>query len=482
MSGPSLATLNDELTQLTEERDALRQRHAGEVMPGEARDRDAWIVNRVSEIRVLVEAEKQRQRDAAMADTADWMSRPAGQIQHQVNADDAGRKAIISAGWDIRGGMVYRETARGEMAYLPESVLFGPMPTDDPVAAEHFKTQRATFQPEYRAAWTKWLTGNGVMARLTGAEQNALSEGTDTAGGFLVPADIQAEILARRADASVMRQLCTVRQTSRDRISFPAVAPHSTAASASIYSSGFVGGLVGEVVSGTDQGPTFQQFEVAIKKFQAYTKVSKDLIKDSGSDILAFLATDGGRNLGLVEDNYFLNGLGTGLEPMGLLTAGPTTFDVEGSTSNTVSNTISNAGSAPKIIAGSYQLPGMYVDGATWLMNRSIMGNIHGLVDAQSRPWWQAANTAGGAAGAPPLLVNIPARTSPFMPSNSTPADATKVLLLGDFSNYIIAERQSLSVEIDESLYRASDEAGIWLRSRAGGGVWNLDAFRVGIV
>lgn len=477
---PTLASLNDELEQLTAQRATLRAQYPGAVMPADATTRDSELMERMSAVHELIQEEQQRARDAMFAETARTLADPRRVVPASINSDDTGRERLMKSGWSIRGGYVYRQTATGDMAYLPESVLFGALPTDDPVAAQHFRTMRAHFQPEYRNVWLKWLSSGGSMARLTSQEQNALSEGTDTAGGFLVPADIQAEILARRADASVMRQICTVRQTSRDRIQFPAVAPHGS--SGSIYSSGFVGGLVGEVTTSTDQGPTFQQFEVSIKKFQAYTKVSKDLIKDSGADVLAFLATDGGRNLGLVEDNYFLNGLGTGLEPMGLLTASPTTFDVEGSTANTISNTIAAAGSAPKIIAGSYQLPGQYSDGATWLMNRSIMGNIHGLVDAQSRPWWQAANIAGGSEGAPPLLVNIPARTSPFMPSNGTPADGTKVLLLGDFSNYIIAERQALSVEIDESLYRASDEAGIWLRSRAGGGVWNLDAFRVGIV
>jgi HK97 family phage major capsid protein len=124
-------------------------------------------------------------------------------------------------------------------------------------------------------------------------------------------------MLVRRADASVMRRLATVRQTTRDRMQFPAVVPNST--SGSIYSSGFVGGLVGERAVNTDAGPTFQQFEIAIKDFEAYTKLTNNLIADSGSDMLAFLARDGGENLGLVEDYYFINGDGTGLQPLGIL-------------------------------------------------------------------------------------------------------------------------------------------------------------------
>lgn len=479
MAGPSLATLNDELTQLTDEREALRQRHAGEVMPGDARDRDAWIVNRVSEIRVLVEAEKQRQRDQAMADTADWMSRPAGQITHPLNADDAGRKSMLNAGWSFQNGMVYRQTSLGEVAYVPEGVLFGSIPTSDAVSALHFKQTRAIFQPEYRDAWTRYIAVHGDRAQLTGVEQAALSEGVAEGGGYLVPPDIAAEILARRARSSVMRSLCSVRQTSRNVYEIPAVAPNSS--SGSIYSSGFVGGLVGETpTSNTDAGPTFQNFSISVKKYEVFTRASNDLIADASSDVMAFLATDGGRNLGLVEDNYFLTGLGTGLEPLGLLNSGATTVDVEGSTSNTLDNTVSAAGSAPKIINLFYELPQQYADNATWLCSRATQGLIHALVDGDGRPWWQPSMNSGGAGTAPPVLVGAPLRTSAFMPEDGT--NANKVLVIGDFSQAIIADRQGLSVRVDDMNLIGSDQTQIFIRSRSGFGVWNTDAFRFGIV
>ena len=476
----SVAVLNDEMEQLLTERNELRAKNPGKSMPAEALARDGQIVDRVQRIRVLIDEETVRQNDALINETARYMEDPQYIIPKAVNADDAGRKTLISSGWDIRGSMVFRKTSRGEIAYAPEAALFGPIPDDDPVAARHFKTMRATFQPEYKAAWLKWFKNRGNMAVLTGAEQNALSEGTASEGGFTVPADFQAEVLARRAETSVMRRLARIVPTSRDRIQFPAVVPSTASPGASVYSSAFVGGMVGERVVNSDAGPTFQQFEIGIKKFEAYTKITNDLIADSATDILGFLATDGGRNLALVEDNMFLNGAGTGLEPMGLLNIGATTFDVEGSTSNNISNTVSNAGSAPKIIAGAYLLPGQYADGASWLMARQTMGEIHGLVDADGRPWWQANAVAGGAGGAPATLVNAPVYTSSFMPLDNT--DTNKVLVIGDFSNYIIADRTSLTVDIDNINLKASDETQIFLRSRAGGGAWNTDAFRFGIV
>jgi HK97 family phage major capsid protein len=470
--------LNDELEQALAARNALRTQHTGTMLPEDARVKDTELVERIAGIRDAIEIEQQRQRDALVNETARDLNDPRRRIQHNINPDDDSRRDMERAGWTFRGGMTYRQTSKGEIAFCPEAVLFGTMPSRDPVAAAHFRSMRASFQPDYRVAFLRYLAAHGDRTALTPAEQNALSEGTDTAGGYLVPADAQAEILARRADSSVMRRLATVRQTSRDRISFPAVAPH--ASSGSIYSSGFVGGLVGERPTNSDTGPTFQQFEISIKKFEAYTKVTNDLIADASSDVLAFLATDGGRNLGLVEDNYFINGLGTGLEPMGILSYSLTTTDVSGTTADVISNTNADAGSVPKLVTLSYTVPGQYAERSSWLMARTTMGQIHGLVDGENRPWWQPSAVAGGSSGAPATLLGAPVYTSPFVPNAAV--NATKELIIGDFSAYIIADRTALSVNVTNDLYAATDEVGIFLRSRSGGGLWNTDALRVGIM
>jgi len=481
MSEPTtLALLNADLESVRAQREALRNKHVGSTIPEEARAEDEELVKRAKRITDGIEVERQKERDSAFAETARYMDDPQYQISRAVNAEDEGRNALLRAGWNVRNGMVYRQVSGNrEVAFCPEEVMFGPIPTNDPVAGKHFQQTRASFQPEYRSAFNHWLKSRGDRTALSSQEQNALSEGIAEGGGYLVPPDMAAEIMARRADASVMRRVATVRQTSRNVYQIPAVAPASSGGS--IYSSGFIGGLVGETpISNTDTGPTFEQFEIGIKKFEAYTRVSNDLIADAVADVISFLSTDGGRNLGLVEDNYFINGLGTGLEPRGLLNSGITTGDVEGSTSDHVSNSTSNAGSAPKLIALAYLVPAQYTAGASWLMARQTKGEIHALVDADGRPWWQLAAGAGGAAGAPGTLVDFPVNESPFMPVDGT--NGNKVVVVGDLSAYIIAERTSLSVTIDDINLRGSDETQIFIRSRAGGGLWNTDALRIGIV
>lgn len=473
-----IALLNEELEQLLAQRAQLKADGGGQVKQ-EDRAKDGDLVDRMAKTRELLEGEQAKERDRIASETAQWMENPRHQVQHPVNTDQDGRKELERAGWEFKGDKVYRNTSQGLIEYCATDVFFGRIPDDDQVAAAHYRQTRASLQPEYRNAFDKYIRNRGDKTALTGPEQNALSEGTAGDGGYLVPADRAAEILARREQTSVMRRLSTVRQTSRNVYEIPAVTPHAT--SGSIYSSGFVGGLVGEVPVATDQGPTFQMYSIGIKKFQSYTKVTNDLIADSASDVMGFLAADGGRNLGLVEDNYFLNGDGTGLQPLGLLNGGSTTVDVEGTTSNTLDNSTSDQGAAPKIINLAYSLPAQYAAGASWLMLRAVKGLIHALVDADGRPWWQPAAGAGGAGDAPMMLVGAPVFEHAFMPDDGT--NGNKVLVFGDFSSYIIADRTSLSVWVDDITLRgSSDETAIYLRSRAGGGVWNVDAFRFGIV
>ena len=451
------------------------------------------IVTKMGEIEADIKStEAAEERKQALEHADRFLNDPQRKIPHGINGDSDDRKKLRDAGWEMKTGIWYAPTSivrNGQMVMqemYPDEVLFGDVPTDDDKAARYFKQTRATMSDEYKSAYCKHLSlsvkyrsESMALTMMTPAEQKALSEGSDTAGGFLVPPDVQADMLSRVAQTGVIRNYATVRTTSRDRMEFPAVAPNTTAATASIYSSGFVGGWVGETPAFSDTDPTFQMFPINIRKIRVATKLSNDFVADAAQNVLSFLSTDGSKNMALVEDNGFLTGDGGPLQPMGLLNAGITTFDVEGTTTNTVTNTTSSGGSFPKIVAGTYQLPAQYVANARWLMRRTIEGKTAALIDANGRPQW-AANAGSGFGLPERMLQGFPVSNSDWMPDDGT--DANKVYLLGDFSNYIIAQRAQITSVVLRERFADTDQVGIILFERVGGGVWNLDAFRVGIV
>lgn len=443
--------------------------------------------DRGMELKAAIEAaQKTADERKDMNDLRSYLERPQPTAPFPVGASGAedGRKALAARGWEIKGNVLYAPTTKGAVAMWPEEVLFGDIPTQDDDVARFFRTTRAAMQPGYKAAYGKFLvtavkfrSEAMAFAQLSGAEQKALSEGQDTAGGFLVPPDIQAELLVRKAARSVVRQYATVQPTSRDKVSFPRVQAHGS--SGSIYSSGFVGDWAGETPAFSDTDAAFGTFDVAVKKIRVATKLSNDFIADAVSDILAFLAKNGAENMGLVEDKGFIAGDGAALQPKGILLSGATTKDVEGSTANTISNTTTNAGTAPKVIDLVYALPEQYAEKAIWLMTRASEGKTRKLVDAQNRFHWPLTDMAGGL-GAGRTLAGYPARNSEFMEEDGT--DAKKVYVFGDLSAYVIADRAQISTVILRERFADTDQTGIILFARVGGDTWNPDALRIGIV
>jgi HK97 family phage major capsid protein len=460
------------------------------------------LLKRAGEIKTEIEQEEKLEaKKADLADLDKFLNEPVR--RHPMHGDggglDDGRKAMQDAGWDLKGGIWCAPNSLegktipngdggfqtlGKVPMYPDEVLFGDIPNDDPERAHFFKTTRAAMAPEYRKAYGNYIRLTAMVSdpgmiwsKLSGSEQKALSEGSDPAGGFLVPPDMQAELLVRVAQMAVIRQYARVQATSRDVLRWPAVLPNAT--SGSIYSSGFVGGWVGETPAFTETDPGFQYFDIPVRKLRVATKLSNDFVADSAVNILAFLAQNGAENMALVEDSGFLNGNGGSLQPMGILNSGISTVDVEGSTSNTISNTTSAAGSAPKLIDVVYAVPAQYVSRSRWLMARSIEGKIRKLVDFQGRFLWPPA-AGSNFAGTPRSLMDYPIDNSDFMPTDG--ADANKVLLFGDLSAYIIAQRAQISSVVLRERFADTDQVGIILFERVGGGVWNTDAMRIGIV
>jgi HK97 family phage major capsid protein len=448
------------------------------------------ILEKANEIKAAIETEtKMEQKKADLAVLDRFIDDPVYKIPHGVNGDNDERKILERAGWAFKNGMAYKTTSIGrEVEMFGEDVFFGDIPDDDPDQARFFKSTRAAMSAEYKAAYnhlirlTARAPQGAAFSMLSGAEQKALSEGTDTSGGFLVPPDIQAEMLARVAQTAVIRSKARVQPTNRDVLRFPAVKPNAATynniSGASIYSSGFVGGWVGETPAFSDTDPGFQTLDIPVKKLRIATRLSNDFVNDAAVNVLAWLAMNGAENMALTEDAGFIFGDGTALQPMGLLNVGITTVDVEGSTADTISNTSASTGSAPKLIDLTYKLPAQYVGNAVWVMRRTIEGKIRKLVDGQNRYLWPPY-TASGFADVPRELMGFPVLHSDWMPDDGQ--DTQPVLLLGDLSHYIIAQRTQITSLVLRERFADTDQIGIILFERVGANCFNTDAFRTGI-
>lgn len=496
---PDLKTLVADYETNKKQAEAILEQHPDGLTAEKASEVDRLIALNEGLRGKIVEERRAGERKAALQRATEFLEDPQYRVPRAVEggpADESDeRKMLLRAGWEFKGGIVLAPTSTGKhVEMFTEDVLFGPLPDDNPSQREFFEKTRAAFKPEYRKAYERMIrisartpVGMNPLTFMTAAEQKALSEGLDSAGGFLVPPDVQAEVLARTAQFAVFRRNARSQTTSRDILKWPMVQPAAAtegglaAGGGSIFSSGFVGSWVGETPSQSDKDPVFGEFDVPIRKLRVQTRLSNDFIADSAVNVLAFLSQNGAENMALVEDNGFFNGIG-GLQPVGVMVSGalPAATDVEGSTANTISNTSGATGSAPKIINLCYALPSQYLNGATWFMRRAIEGKIRQLVDAQNRYLWPPY--AGSAYAATPReILGYPVENSEFMPNDGT--DTNKVLLFGNLANgYIIGQRAQITSTVLRERYADTDQTGLILWERVGGDVWNGDALRAGAV
>ncbi len=487
----SLTTMRGELETLKVRAQAIIEQYGAGGLTAEKNIELTTLTTKCAELAGQIKAEREldeKKRDLNSLD--EFLNAPQYKVPHGIdNGEDDAHKALRQGGWEVKGGMIYAPTSQGKMlAMYPEEVLFGAIPANDPDAAQFFKTTRAAMQPDYRRAYTAWLQnlakahGSEAMAytMLSAGEQKALSEGTDTAGGFLVPPDVQAEMLVRKAQMAVVRRAgARVQATSRDVLRYPLVQANTT--SGSIYSSGFVGSVAGETPTSTDVDAAFGTFEVPIKKIRVSTKLANDFIADAVVNVLSFLSMNGAQNMALVEDNEFLTGDGTALHPLGILNGGSTQVDLTVSplTTHKLVNDTTHPGPPGALITLVYTLPPQYADGAVWLMKRATEGEIRAYVDGAGRYLWPAM-TAGGFSQVTRELMGYPIYGSDFMPADGT-AD-NNVAIFGDMSSYIIGERAQITTTVLRERYADNDQTGIILWERVGGGVWNTDGLRLGYV
>ncbi len=469
--------------------------HKEGAIPAEKRSTLDALVTKSGELRdQIADVRADADRRAGIDDIATFLDKPQNRIPHGIGVDDPStKKSLMKAGWEIKNGTVFAPTSYQDkmVPMFPSAVLIDEDLDDEPgpEARAYIESIRTTFQPEYAKTYNKWLKASLrhgdssiALAMLTGAEQkmilNALSESTDTAGGFTVPPDVQAEMLVRLGDKSVMRQICRVQQTMRDMLVWPRV--QGKAVDGSIFSSAFVGDWVGETPNQADIDAVFGQFQIPIHKARAKTTISNDLINDSAVNILAWLAENGSQNLALVEDKQFIIGptAGPALQPKGVAASGATTVAVAGSVANTISNTNAAVGSAPKILDLAYALPPQYRPTARMLMSPLVEKSIRQLVDGSNRFLYTGL---GGAYSGRPGNINVEGFdvvTSQFMPDNSAVA-LDKKIIFGEFSAYVIATRTQMSVVVLRERVADQDQTMLIIFDRVGGDTWNEDAFRI---
>jgi len=378
-----------------------------------------------------------------------------------------------------------------DVAVLPLETRSDPAQNDDPMAAataavEEIRTAAAEFrtqqQTELRAAndriaaletrlnrpgTTEQRNENEPaieqrafisfartgVERMEAEEVRALTVSTDTAGGYLAPEQFVAELDRNLVLFSPIRSVARVTPAGAGEIVLPKRTGTMTAS------------WGGETTPATATQPAYGQQKINVYELKCYVDVSNTLLEDAAFNLEAELAFDFAEEFGRAEGAAFINGDGTG-KPNGLLnTAGIETLDTTGADLK-----------ADDLIDVFHDLPGAYASRAVWGMNRSVIGAVRKLKNANGDYLWQDALTAGN----PPTILGRPVVELPDMPDYPA-ADAEALpIVFGDFqSAFRIFDRVNLSVLRDPYSQQVNGLVRFHARRRVGGGVTKAEALRL---
>lgn len=301
---------------------------------------------------------------------------------------------------------------------------------------------------EYRTSFWDMMRSKAPLPSVV----NALQEGTDSEGGYLVPDEYERTLVEALEEENMFRQLAKVIRTSSGDRKIPVVATKGTAS------------WIDEEGAYTESDDSFGQVSIGAYKVGTMIKVSEELLNDSVFDLESYIAKEFARRIGAKEEEAFFTGDGSG-KPLGILAA-------TGGAETGVTAASSTAVTADELMDLFYSLKSPYRKKAVWVLNDSTIKAVRKLKDSTGQYLWQPSLVAG----TPDTLLGRPMKTSAYMP---VIAAGAKTIAFGDFSYYWIADRQGRSFKRLNELYAANGKVGFLGFQRVDGKLVLSEAVKV---
>lgn len=288
------------------------------------------------------------------------------------------------------------------------------------------------------------------------AEYKAMSVSNDTTGGYLAPAEYVRQIIKGVTEISPIRSLVRVRTTASKSVMMPK------------RTGQFAAQWVSENGTRTEtDGLRYGMIEIPTHELYALVDISEQNLEDSAFDMESEIRMEAAEQFALAEGAAGIVGDAVG-KPEGLLTAAGIGENVSGTAA-----TIADAeGQANGLLTLKHALKTAYVRNATWILNRTTLGSVRKLKDADKNYIWMP----GIAQGKPNTIDGDPYVEVPDMPSEGANAYP---IAYGDFARaYTLVDRIQMSMLRDPYTQATAGNIRFLFRRRLGGQVVLGEAFR----
>jgi len=288
------------------------------------------------------------------------------------------------------------------------------------------------------------------------AEYKAMGISNDTTGGYLAPAEYVREILKTVTETSPVRSMVRVRQTASKSVTIP----KRTGQFAAQW-------VADQGTKSETDGLRYGMWEIPTHELYALIDISNQNLEDSAFNLESEISFEATEQFAVAEGAAVVSGNGVG-KPEGFLTASGV-----GTNNSGTATTIADAdGQANGLLTLKYALKTAYARNAVWALNRTTMGSVRKLKDADKGYIWQP----GIAVGAPNTIDGDPYVEVPDMPNEG--AGLTPIAY-GDFARgYTLVDRIQMEMLRDPYTQATSGNVRFIFRRRLGGQVVMAEAIR----
>lgn len=313
-------------------------------------------------------------------------------------------------------------------------------------------------QDSYRAAVggerPRFGFGEYVKAMVAGTSnpdiRAALSEGTDSTGGYTVPRYLLGEVI----DAMRSRTVC-VQAGAR---TVPLDGHQNTIVRVATDPAA---GWRLENAAIAEGNPTFEGLVLAPKSLAVLVKVSRELIEDSLNITEALTAAFAG-SMAAEVDRVALVGSGTAPEPRGI-------YNTSGINSVSMGTNGAALTSYSKILDALYELElDNAPDPTAMVMHPRTRRTVNGFADTTGQPLQ-----------VPPALAQIKSFATTNIPVDQTQGTASNAscIILGDYTQLLLGVRSELRIELLRETFAANHQYAFIAHLRMDVGVAQPEAF-----
>ncbi len=296
-------------------------------------------------------------------------------------------------------------------------------------------------------------------------ERKAMNVGSDTEGGYLVPADISGRIISKLYELSPIRQIASVQMISSDALEGIEDLNEADA------------GWVGETSTRPETNtPNVGKWRIPVEEMYAQPKATQKLLDDAGVDIENWLAMKVADKMARLEGAAFITGNGIG-KPRGFATY--TTAATADATrawgqlehvATGVAGDFAASNPSDILLDLIMAFKSANLNNANWVTRRTIIAKIRKFKEATTNAYmWQP----GLQVGQPPELLGYPVVMAEDMPAL---ASGSLSLALGNFKAYQIVDRFGIRMLRDP--FTDKPYVKFYSTKRTGGAVLDFEAIK----